>query len=137
MDEQSTVKTKMAATIADIDNIGKPTLLGSVTATVDEMKKLKTLAKKGINADEKVADMKRRLNTVENELGKATAELAEEKKNRPSISDHTRWFSKFLSAMKRAPKRLLTVMEDIMRQPPEQSEPERTAPERKRIAHER
>ena len=137
MDEQITVKTKMAATIADIDNIGKPTLLGSVTATVDEMKKLKTLAKKGVNADEKVADMKRRLNTVENELGKATAELAEEKKNRPSISDHTRWFSKFLSAMKRAPKRLLTVMEDIMRQPPEQPEPERTMPERKRKAHER
>jgi len=137
IDEQITVKTKMAATIAEIDSIGKPAFLGGVTTTADEMKKLKTLAKKGVNADEKVADMKRRLNTVENELNKATAELTEEKKKRPSISDHTRWFGKFLSAMKRAPKRLLAVIEDIMRQPPEQPEPERTAPERKRKTHER
>jgi len=137
IDEQITVKTKMAATIAEIDSVGKPALLGGFTTTADEMEKLKTLAKKAVTANEKVADMKRRLNTIENELGKATAELAVDKKNRPSISDHTRWFGKFLSAMKRAPKRLLAVIEDIMRQPPEQPEPERQAPERKRKSHER
>jgi hypothetical protein len=37
-----------------------------------------------------------------------------------------------MEAMKRAPKRLMAVIEDIMRQPPERKEPERATPEKKR-----
>jgi len=130
LDEQITVKTKTAATIEEIDTMGKPAMLGGINVSVDEMKKLRTFAKKGITADKKVADMRR-------ERDKAVAELDEEKKKRPSITGHLNWWEKFLSAMKRAPKRLMAVIEDILRQPPEQPEPERTildrsVPERKR-----
>jgi len=39
-------KVKAKATIGEIEAMGKPTLLGSFNVTADELKKLKTLAKK-------------------------------------------------------------------------------------------
>ena len=55
-----------------------------------------------------------------------------EKKARSSIKQNLSWFDKFTAAMKRAPKRLMAVIEDILRQPPEKQEHEQAAPERKR-----
>ncbi|MCL2816747.1 MAG: hypothetical protein FWD23_19280, partial [Oscillospiraceae bacterium] len=94
------------------------------------MKKLKTLAKKSVNADKKVVDMKIKLDDTQNELAETKTQLATEIKKRPSITDHLNWFEKFMAAMKRAPKRLMAVIADIMRQPPEKVEPERSQPER-------
>ncbi|MDR0812858.1 MAG: hypothetical protein LBO63_02490, partial [Oscillospiraceae bacterium] len=132
LDEQITVKSKAAATVAEIEAIGKPALLGGFNVTADEIGKLKTLAKKSVKADEKVADMKRRLYTAETERDEVKAQLTAEKKSRPSIKDHLTWFDKFTAAMKRAPKRLMAVIEDILRQPPERTEPQHAAPERKK-----
>ena len=136
LDEQISVKEKAKATITEIDAMGKPALLGGFNVTADDMKTLKTLAKKSINADKKVADAKRRVETAENARKAAEKERDEIKvqisseKKKPSITEHLTWFNKFMAALKRAPKRLMEVIDDIMRQPPERPEPERAVPER-------
>jgi len=132
LDEAITVKGKAAATVAEVEAMGKPALLGnSFTVTVDEMKTLKTLAKKSVTADKKVADMRGKLTAAETERDTATAELAKLQKPKQSIKEQLNWYEKFIAAMKRAPKRLMEVIEDILRQPPERQEQQRTAPERK------
>jgi len=135
--EKISVKTKAAATVAEIDAIGKPALLGGVTATADEMAKLKTLAKKGVTIEDRTKDLSRKLKAAEGERDNLRKKLDVEIKKRPSIKDHLSWFDKFMAAMKRAPQRLIAVIEDIMRQPPERKEPERATPERKRKDYER
>ena len=104
--------------------MGKPALMGGVNFTTDEAKKLKTLAKKSVTADEKVEAANRRLKESESELAETKTKLAAEVKKRPSIMENLSWFDKFQSALRRAPKRLMAVIEDIMRQPPEKQEPE-------------
>lgn len=132
LDEKIAVKTKAAATVAEIDAMGKPALLGGFGVSADEMKTLKTLAKKSVKADEKVADMKRRMTAAEGERDALKTQVEAEKKARPSVKQNLSWFDKFTTAMKRAPKRLMAVIEDILRQPPEKQEHEQAAPERKR-----
>jgi hypothetical protein len=72
--------------------------------------------------------MRNKLTAAETERNTATAELAKLQKPKPSIKDHLHWFDKFMAAMKRAPKRLMAVIEEILREPPERQEPQRTAP---------
>ena len=132
LDESITVKGKAAATVAEIETMGKPALIGSsLTVTADEMKTLKTLAKKSVTADKKVADMRKKLTAAEADRDTAKAELAKLQKPKTSIKDHLSWFDKFMAAMRRAPKRLMAVIEDILREPPERQEQQRQAPERK------
>ena len=131
LDEKISVKTKAAATVSEIDAMGKPALLGGFNVSDDEMSTLKTLAKKSVKADEKVAVMRRKLTAAEGERDDLKKQLDKEKKNRPSITQHLSWFDKFTAAMKRAPKRLMAVIEDILRQPPEKQH-EQAVPERKR-----
>ncbi|MCL2817380.1 MAG: plasmid recombination protein [Clostridiales bacterium] len=132
LDETITAKTKASATVAEVEAIGKPGLLGGFTVSADEINKLKTLAKKSVSADEKVIAMRQRLNAAENERNEMKAQLAAEKKNRPSIKAYLSSFDKFMAALKRAPNRLMQVVEEILRQPPERQEPERATPEQRR-----
>jgi len=122
LDETITVKVKAAATVAEVEAMGKPALLGGYTVTADEIKTLKTLAKKSVTASRKVADMKRKLTAAETERDTVKSELVKEKKSRPSIKEHLTMFDKFMVAFKRAPKRLLAAIEEILRQPPEKQE---------------
>ena len=126
------VKVKMAATIAEINAIGKSSLLGGITATTDEMTKLKSLARKGVTIEDKTSELKRKLKTTEDERDELRKKLDAEIKKQPSLREHIAWFDKFITAMRRSPKRLIAVIEDIMRKPPEIKEPERIVPERKR-----
>ncbi|MCL2774219.1 MAG: plasmid recombination protein [Oscillospiraceae bacterium] len=133
LDETITVKAKAAATVAEIEAMGKPALIGSsFTVTADDMKTLKTLAKKSVTADDKVTDMRRRLTTAENERNELRTELDREKKSRPSLMQNLTWFDKFMAALKRAPKRLMAVIEDILREPPERQEQQHSTSELKR-----
>jgi len=132
IDEQISAKGKAAATVTEIEAMGKPAVFGGVNMTNEEMKKLKTLAKKGATVEDKTAELKRQLKNAEGELAEMKTKLADEVKKRPSIMGQLKWWDKFLAAMRRAPKRLMAVIDEIMRQPPERQEPERTAPERKR-----
>ena len=130
IDEQIAVKEKAKATVAEIDAIGKPAMLGGFNVTADELKKMKTLAKKSVTHDDKVVELRGKLKATETELADTKTKLAEEVKKRPSITEHLAWWGKFLAPMKRAPQRLKEVIEDIMRSPPERPEPERAHPER-------
>jgi chromosome segregation ATPase len=121
LDTQITNREKAKASIAQIEAMGKPAILGGFNFTVDETKTLKTLAKKSLNANKKIAEANRKLKTAEDERDKAVTELASIKKTQPSIKEHLNWYSKFIAAMKRAPKRLMAVIEDILKSPPEQS----------------
>ena len=124
LDEQIIVKMKSLATIQDIDNMGShQKLLDFYTVTSDDMNTLKTLAKRSINDRSNYTKMKK-------ERDKAVAELAETKKKIPSIADNLKW-GKFISALKRAPKRLMEVIEDILRKPPEKDTPERNVTKQK------
>jgi DUF971 family protein len=132
LNDSITVKGKAAAAISEIDAIGKPALLGGFSVSADDMKKLKTLAKKSVTADEKVKDMKHRLATAERERDELQAEKAAVRKTQPSITEHVALFSKYSSAMKRDPKRLAATVEDILRQPTQRREQEQATPERRR-----
>ena len=112
--ERITVNKKAIATIEQIDGMGKSNLISSgYNFTVDETLTLKTLAKRSVKDRKTASDMKK-------ERDKAVAELTEVKKKVPSIKDSLN-FGKFLSALKRAPKRLMQVIEDILHSPPERS----------------
>jgi len=130
LDNTITVKSKAAATVAEVEAMGKPALLGGYSVTADEIKTLKTLAKKSVTADEKVVDMKRKLTDAETERDTLKAEKMAAQKAKPSIKEHLTMFDKFMAAFKRAPKRLLAVIEEILRQPPEKQEPQHITPER-------
>jgi len=117
LDEKITIKEKAAATVAEIDAMGKPALLGGFN----------------VSADEKVSDMRKKLTSAETERDTLKTEKTAAKKAQPTISEHLTWFNKFMAALKRAPKRLMAVIEDILRQPPEKQE-QQPAPERKRVS---
>ena len=133
LNEEITVKGKAAATVAEVDAMGKPAMFGgSFTVTADEMKTLKTLAKKSVTVEDNTKELKKRLKAVEGERDALKAEQAAAKKAQPTISENLKWYEKFISAMRRAPKRLMAVIEEILREPPErQEQQQRQAPERK------
>jgi prefoldin subunit 5 len=57
LDEEIAVKEKAKATIAEVDAMGKPAMLGfgsGFTVTADEMKKLKALARKSVSVDKSI-----------------------------------------------------------------------------------
>lgn len=125
------VKTKAAKTIADIEAIGKSSLLGGYTVTADEMTKLKTLAKKCVTTEDKTSELRRQLKSSQIERDEARKQLDAEIRKGSSLTEHVKWFNKFVAAMRRSPKRLMSVIDDIMRRPPEIKEPEQSVPERK------
>jgi len=132
LDKIITVRTKAAANISEIEAMGKPAVLGGYNVTADEMGILKTLAKKAVSAGKKVADMKRKLTAAEKERDELKAQI--EVKNRPSVMAQLTGVDKLTAALKRAPKRLMEVIEDILRQPPERQGPQQATPGRKRSA---
>jgi chromosome segregation ATPase len=129
LDGEIVVKTKAAATAAEIEAMGKPALLGGVNVATGDMKTLKTLAKKSLSAHDSALGLKRRLAVAENELRELKNQFGVEKSARPSLRERLSLFDKLKAALNRAPKRLLAVIDDIMRQPPERQEPERAMPE--------
>lgn len=122
LDKEIAVKQKAKATIDEINAMGKSNLFGGVSLTEAEAEKLKILAKKFVTTENKIADERRKRKAAESERDKAIAELAEEKKKRAPMTEHLQWFGKFMEAMKRSPKRLKAVIEDIMCQAPEIAE---------------
>jgi chromosome segregation ATPase len=98
------------------------------------------LSKKSVTADERIREANAKRKTAEqaqkaaeDKLTEIDRQAAAAKKNAPSITEHLSLFNKFMAALKRAPKRLMAVIEDILRNPPEQQQPQPT-PERKRAA---
>ena len=130
LDTQITVKEKAKATIKEVDAMGHPIpLVPGVHFTDKEAQKLKTLAKKSVTADDEIADMSRKVKAAEVERDQAKEKLKTAIKDRDIYK--RRWerlrddTAQFVKAIARAPRRLWEVIYDILRQPPERTQPER------------
>jgi len=91
-------------TFAEIDNMGRKTLLGKVELSQQEAKDLKQLAKKGVAADSTIGDLKRELKSARRDAQiwkRRYEELKEQMKD-------------FLAALKRAPERVKKFLTDVL-----------------------
>jgi chaperonin cofactor prefoldin len=93
LDEQLTIKEKAKATISEIEVMGKPVLIGNgYSVTGDELKKLKSLAKKGVSIDKRADEYKKKietLNTTINDLNSNISSLQRDIKS--VIKDRETW----------------------------------------------
>jgi len=104
LDEQITVKEKAKATIAEVEAMGKPAILGSgFSVTADELKKLKTLAKKSVNADKQISESKQRLETVKTQMAGLQSELT-------AMTQERNYWKKKFSDLDRMVKPYLTAI---------------------------
>ena len=113
LDEEIAIKAKAAATIAEVDAMGKPTLLGGFNVTADEIKKLKTLAKRSVNADKKVADTKQKLGALEQELAGVKRDRDIWKNRYDGLMNEVK---DYLSAIRNFPQRLRDFINDVWRE---------------------
>ena len=103
LDRQITVKEKAAATIAEIDAMGKPALLGGFNVSEKELKKLKTLSKKSVNADKRIANAYDKLEASEKALADMTRSRDIWKKRHDDLMNEVK---DFISAIRNFPQRL-------------------------------
>jgi predicted nucleic acid-binding Zn-ribbon protein len=90
LDEKLAVKSAKTTTLAEIDAMGKPTLLGNgYTVTNDEMKKLKSLARQTVKSDERIAKLKRDITDLKSEIDKTKSQL------RDAQSEARHWYQEF------------------------------------------
>jgi hypothetical protein len=62
------VKEKAKATIAEVNAMGKPGLLGGVVLSDEEAKRLKSLARKSVGIDTRAADYRKKIDTLNGEI---------------------------------------------------------------------
>jgi chromosome segregation ATPase len=110
LDEKITVKEKARATIAEVDAMGKSAFFGGYNVSADELVKLKALAKKSVTINDPLAAMRRRLDTVKQELTKLQTALASMTRERDVWKQrHEQLFAEvkdFLSAIRNFPQKL-------------------------------
>lgn len=126
LDKKLAVKEKAVSDLATLDSIGKKNLVGQTVLSPEELKSVKAIVKKEARAQEKLSELKGQLTAVTNENVRLKKDL--EKYRGMSMTDTM----KFYQARARAPQRMADVMADIMRQPPERSEQERSQPQQQR-----
>jgi hypothetical protein len=68
LNKETAVKSSAKATLKEIDAMGKPALLGGVNFTADEAAKLKSLAKKSITFDDKIAANKKKIAALDTQI---------------------------------------------------------------------
>ena len=120
LDAKIEIKTKAKATIAEIDAMGKPTLLGNnLTVTPDEMTKLKTLSKKSVNADDRIAINKKKMaaldeqiSTLNNKLRDAQAEVKHWHHEYKNLWNEVK---DFIGAIRKFPARLKDFINELFR----------------------
>jgi archaellum component FlaC len=110
LDSQLVVKERAKATVAEVEAMGRPALLGGFNVTADEMKKLKTLAKKSVTIDQQITESKRKLDTVKQEMAALESELESVKRDcdiwRSRYNNLMAEVKDFLSAIRNFPQRL-------------------------------
>jgi flagellar biosynthesis chaperone FliJ len=79
LDAKIAVKQTKIATLAEIDAIGKPAILGGVHLTDDEAKRLKSLARQAVKSDERMAKVKRDMAAVEKQFDEVQRQLMDAK----------------------------------------------------------
>ena len=104
VEQKTKVQKGVAATFAEIDNMGRKTLLGKVEFSQQEAKDLKQLAKKGAAADSTIGDLRR-------ELKSARRDAQIWKRRYEELKQQTK---DFLAAIKKAPERVMTFISKIL-----------------------
>jgi multidrug resistance efflux pump len=134
LDEKISVKKTQAATLAEIDAIGKPIpLVGGYTVAEDEMKRLKSLARQTVKSDERMVKLKRDMDALQTEIDKAKRERDDAKRE----SGH--WYREFkaleaevkpfIEAIRKFPARLKEFVQSLF---PPVKEQELSPPQRKK-----
>ena len=104
MEQKIKVQKGISATFAEIDNIGRKTLLGKVELSQQEAEDLKQLAKKGVAADSTIRDLQRDLKSAQRDAQiwkRRYEELKEQTKD-------------LVAALKRAPEQVRAFISKIL-----------------------
>lgn len=104
MEQKIKVQKGVAATFAEIDNIGRKTLLGKVELSQREAEDLKQLAKKGVAADSAIRDLQR-------DLKSARRDAQIWKRRYEELKEQTK---DFIAALKRAPERVRAFISKVL-----------------------
>lgn len=118
LDEQITVKEKAKATIAEVDAMGKPALIGSgYTVMADELNKLKALAKKGVGVDKRADEYKKKIAALEGNIRDLNSKVNDWQQSYHSVArDRDKWkanyerlwgeVKEFISVIRSVPNKL-------------------------------
>ena len=128
LDAQIAVKEKAKATIKEVDAMGKPALIGSgFTVTADELKKLKSLAKKGVGIDKRVDEYKKKIAALDVNIRDLNGRIDDLNRSVRSIAgERDSWKSNyerlwnevkpFIDAIRSAPQKLFALIREHMPQ---------------------
>ncbi|MCL1820400.1 MAG: plasmid recombination protein [Oscillospiraceae bacterium] len=128
LDEQITVKEKAKATIKEVDSMGKPQTIGNgFIVTADELKKLKSLAKKGVGIDKRAEEYKEKIAALEVSIRDLKSQITSlESDVRVIARDRDTWKANydrlwgevkdFIKAIRTAPQRLLAFIRENIQQ---------------------
>jgi chromosome segregation ATPase len=123
LDKKLAIQKKAEGDIAALDDFGKnKNLVGQIVVTPEEVKNITRLAREGAASRTEIYDLKFALNRVNHELAAMTKDRDTWKTRYQGLLSKV---GLFLNALKRAPKRVMEFLTSVMRDPPEQAEPER------------
>lgn len=126
LDGQIAVREKAKATIAEVEAMGKPTLLGGgFIVTADEMKKLKSLAKKSVGIDKRANEYRKKIIALDDSIHDLNCEINSLKQDVKVIArDRDTWKTNyerlwnevkgFIHAIRRSPRRLLELINEYL-----------------------
>ena len=124
VEQEIEVQKGTAATFAEIDNMGRRTLMGKIEFSQQEAEDLKQLAKKGVAADTTIKDLQRDLKSARRDAQiwkQRYEELKEQAKD-------------FLVAIRKAPERVMSFISNVLHaeqaQPPKVQRQRESAVER-------
>ena len=120
LNEQITVKEKAKATIKEVDGMGKPQTIGNgFVVTADELKKLKTLAKKTVNADKQIADSKKKMAELDTQITDLNEQLRDAKIEvnhwHREYTDLWNEVKEFIGAIRKFPARMREFVAELFR----------------------
>lgn len=137
LEEKIIPAKKAAATIEDIERMGKKRTLGGLGADIAvspvNWKKVSELAKEGLNSRGIIADLKKKISELTKEITKNLKNIFGLNKKLEGYEGNSLMGTvKYHKANQKAPQRMAWVLDDILRQPPEKSEQEHKTPHRER-----
>jgi len=127
LEKGTAIAKRESAAFADIERMGeKRTFRGDIALPAADWKTVSSLAKEGVKSRPVIAGLKAKMTESHHKITELETKL--QGYEGKSVIENLRYYQ----AKQRAPRRMAEVMADIMRKPPEKSEPERSAPAPKR-----
>jgi hypothetical protein len=114
LQKKVTATKQTTATFAELDEMAKPKAFGKMEVAAQDWKTMSGLAKKGVTADSKIADLKK-------ELAAARKDAQIYKFRWEKVMEETKLFRE---AVKHAPRLVKDFLASVFRRPPEKQESE-------------